>query len=74
MPDLLELEIRLAGVFEIPFSGKFFLKVFRPLVLKSCSTLKHVLVPWDLPKIPEIGAGVEVPLCTDIGFDCTKVV
>ena len=73
MPDLLEFEIRLAAVFEIPFSTKFFLKFSRPLVLKSCSTLEDVLVPWDLPKVPEIRAGVEAHLYTDLGFDCTKV-
>ena len=74
MTDLLEFEIRLATVFEIPFSTKFFLKISWPLVSKSCSTLEDVLVPWDLPKVPEIRAGVEALLCTDLGFDCTKVV
>ena len=74
MPDLLEFEIRLAAVFESHFSTKFFLTFSRPLVLKSCSTLENVLVPWDLPKIPEIGAGVETLLCTDLGFDRNKVV
>ena len=74
MPDLLEFEIRLAAAFKIPFSTKFFLKFSRPLVLKSCSTLADVLVPWNLPIVPEIEAGVEALLCTDLGFDCTKVV
>ena len=74
MLDLLEFEIRLAAVFEIPFSIKFFLTFCRPLVLKSCSTLEDLLVSWDLPKVPETGAGVEVLLCTDLGFDCTKAV
>ena len=60
-------------MFEIPFSNKFFLKFFRPLVLKSCSTLEDVVIPWDLPKVPEIGAEVEALLCTDLGFYCTKV-
>ena len=74
VPDLLEIEIRLAAVFEIPFSTKFFLKFSMPLVLKPCSKLEGVFVPWDLPKVPEIGAGVEALLCTDLRFDCTKVV
>ena len=74
MPDLLEFEIILAAVFEIPFTSKFFLKFFRPLVLKSSSTLEDVLVPWDLPKVPEIRVGVEALLCMNLGLDCTKVV
>ena len=74
MLDLLEFEIRLAAVFKISFSTKFFLKFSRPLVLKSCSTLEDVLVPWDLPKVSEIGAGVEALLYTVLEFDCTKVV
>ena len=66
--------MRLASVFEIPFSTNFFLKFSRPLVLKSCSTPEDILVPWDLPKVLEIGTGVEALLCTDLGFECTKVV
>ena len=41
VPDLLKFEIRLAAVYEIPFSTKFFLKFSRPLVLKSYSTLDY---------------------------------
>ena len=74
MSDLLDIEVRLAAVFEILFSTKFFLKFSRSLVLKSCSTLGDVLFPWDLPKLPETGAGVEALVCTDLGFGCTKVV
>ena len=33
-----------------------------------------MLVPWDLPKVPEIGTGVEVLLYTGLKFDGTKVV
>ena len=61
-------------MFEIPFSTKFFPKFSKPLILNSCSTLEVVLVPWDLPKVSEIGAGVEALLYTVLEFDCTKVV
>ena len=74
MPDLVEYEISLAAVFDIPFSTKFFLKFSWPLVSKSFSTLEDGLVPWELPKAPEIEAGVQTLLCAGLEFDSTKVV
>ena len=47
---------------------------FQAISFKVLFYTEDVLVPLDLPKVPEIGTAVEVLLYTGLEFDYSKVV